>query len=516
MKWPKQITPGYVAQMIRAEKNVGKALGIFNSAIGEYPNGFKHNEDTFGLMIGRLAAAGQFIEAESLLIKMTIEKVRCPEDIFVTMCRAYGKAHRPFEALRTFHRMKDFECKPTVKSYAVIFAILVRENHLKLAFKFYDHMKKVGIGLNIYTYNILLKALCQKPSTLDRAIKVFREMPEKGFVPDAFSYNIIIDGLCKNNRVAEAAELVKEMDGRSCAPDVVTYSTLIHGVSSLGNVDGALELLQHMLANNVSPNVVTYTSVMTALCNAGRSLEALEFLRQMKSKGEKPNMHSFTTLIHGFCMEGKIQDAQNIFDQMKLRGWKPDAPLYGKLIAGLCAESRSEDAASLLDEMALNDVVPNRATKHIHENMHNVVVQGLCKEGGRQNKAFQVYLNMVNSGICPSFETLNLMVDRFCKRGDVDKVDRILRDILANGFLPNSFTWAAIVRAFWKKGNQEEAGRKSQAKLVEESLHQMMGFLSLTGIESSVVHSWYTGSEDPDMCVKSMGTEIRLHHFFTT
>ncbi|KAH9314695.1 hypothetical protein KI387_023322, partial [Taxus chinensis] len=456
MKWPKQITPDYVAQMIRAEKNVGRALEIFNSATGEYPNGFKHNENTFGLMIGRLAAAGQFFAAESLLYKMTHDNIRCPEDIFVTMCKAYGKAHKTFEALRTFRRMEEFNCKPTEKSYIAIFGVLVKENHLKLAFEFHTHMKKLGIGPNLATCNILLKALCKNPKNLDRAIRVFREMPSKGIDPDSYSYNTLIDGLCKNEKVAQAVKLLKEMESCGCAPDVVTYSTLIHGLSISGNVDGALKLLQHMSANDVPPNVVTYTTVMTALCNAGRSLEALRFLEKMASKGQNPNMHTYSTLITGFCKEGKIQDASEMFDQMKLRGWKPDAPLYEKLITGLCAEKKPQEAASLLDEMTLNGVVPNTATRHLHEKMHNAVVQGLCKEGGNLNRAFQVYLNMLNIGICHSLDTLNLMVDRFSKRGDVDKVDRIVSDILANGLVPDDSTWTAIVRGFWTKTKVRE------------------------------------------------------------
>jgi pentatricopeptide repeat protein len=91
----RQLTAEIVSQLIRAERDMRKALDIFNSAMGEYPNGFRHNDSTFGLMIGRLASSGQFRAAESLLQRMDEEKCQCPEDIFITMCRAYGRAHIP-------------------------------------------------------------------------------------------------------------------------------------------------------------------------------------------------------------------------------------------------------------------------------------------------------------------------------------------------------------------------------------------------------------------------------------
>eukprot|EP01018_Ginkgo_biloba_P026049 Gb_23263 [translate_table: standard] len=449
-KWPKQITPEHVLDMIKAERDVRKALGIFNSATGEYPNGFKHNQATFGLMIARLACAGQFVAAESLLQRMNHEKCQCTEEIFVTLSRAYGRAHKPLEALRTFHKMKDFQCKPTQKSYITIFAVLVQENLLKMAHKFYAYMNKVGIEPHVSTFNILIKALCKGPHTLDGAFKVFRKMPQKGCIPDSFTYSTLIDGLCKHGRLSDAKEIMEEMQMKGCAPNVVTYSTMIHGFCISSQLDDAMKLLDEMAAKKISPNVVTYSTLMHGLCKVGRSLEAMNLLDKMVRTRQYPNMITYTSLINGLCKEGKINAAMEILDQMKLKGWTPDAALYNMLVTTFCNGNKLQEAANLLDEMILSGVTPNAVTGHIHQNMHCVVIQGFCK-AGKLDLAFQIYLSMLTRRFCPNLDTFNLLVDGFCKKGDVYKAARIVTEMMTNGCVPDNSTWTTIVRGFWNR-----------------------------------------------------------------
>ena len=56
-KWAKTVTPTHVQQLIQAERDIKKALIIFDSATAEYANGFKHDLNTFSLMISKLISA---------------------------------------------------------------------------------------------------------------------------------------------------------------------------------------------------------------------------------------------------------------------------------------------------------------------------------------------------------------------------------------------------------------------------------------------------------------------------
>ncbi|KAK7327835.1 hypothetical protein VNO77_21928 [Canavalia gladiata] len=111
-KWPKQITNSLVVQLIQAEKDVHKALLLFHSATAEYSNGFRHDHKTFGLMISRLVTVNQFRPAEGMLERMKQENCEVTEDIFLTLCKGYGRVHSPLDVIRVFRKMEDFQLRP--------------------------------------------------------------------------------------------------------------------------------------------------------------------------------------------------------------------------------------------------------------------------------------------------------------------------------------------------------------------------------------------------------------------
>ncbi|KAL0397445.1 UNVERIFIED_CONTAM: Pentatricopeptide repeat-containing protein [Sesamum calycinum] len=91
MKWPKQITSCFVERLICSEKDLDKAISIFDAATAEYSNGFRHDHNTFGLMIRRLLSANKFVLAEDMLVRMKQEKCDMSEDIFLSIYRAYDR-----------------------------------------------------------------------------------------------------------------------------------------------------------------------------------------------------------------------------------------------------------------------------------------------------------------------------------------------------------------------------------------------------------------------------------------
>ncbi|KAL0425472.1 UNVERIFIED_CONTAM: Pentatricopeptide repeat-containing protein [Sesamum radiatum] len=107
MKWPKQITSYFVEQLICSERDLDKAISIFNAATVEYSNGFRHDQNTFGLMIRRLLSANKFVLAEDMLVRMKQEKCDMSEDIFLSIYRAYARDHKSLEVLRVFGKTNE-------------------------------------------------------------------------------------------------------------------------------------------------------------------------------------------------------------------------------------------------------------------------------------------------------------------------------------------------------------------------------------------------------------------------
>ncbi|KAH8493770.1 hypothetical protein H0E87_020504 [Populus deltoides] len=467
LKWSKQITPSKVEQLLRAERDLGKAKIIFDSASAEYSNGFRHDHTTFGVMISKLVSANEFRPAEEMLNRMKEEKCRITEEIFLSICRGYGRVHMPLDAIRVFHKMNDFGCKPTDKSYISVFAILVEENQLKVAMSFYKYMREMGVRQSVVSLNVLIKALCKNSGTIDAAFEIFREMPKRGCDPDSYTYGTLINGLCKLGKTFEAKELFKEMDTKGCSPSVVTYSCLMHGLCQAGNVDEAMALFDKMKKKAIEPNVFTYSSLMDGLCKNGGSFEAMELLEMMVRKRHKPNMVTYSTLINGLCKEGKLAEAVETLDRMKLQGLKPDAGLYGKIINGFCNILKFQEAATYLDEMVLGQISPNRVTWSLHVKLNNMVVLGLCTSGNL-NRAFQLYIGMRTRGISIDAGTFDSLVKCFCKKGDLHKAARIFDEMVLDGCVPDHGIWSAVVGGFWDRRKVREAFESIVVELMNE------------------------------------------------
>lgn len=463
LKWSKKITTSQVEQLIRAEKDLSKAIAIFDSATAEYKNSFKHDHTTFGHMISRLVSANQFRVAEELLEKMKEERCPINEDILLSICRAYGRVHKPLEAIRIFENAKGYECKLTEKSYITIFSILVDENLLKMAMRFYRYMKEMGFPPTVVSLNILIKALCKSSETVDAAINMFREMPRRGCPPDSYTYGTLISGLCRFGRTEEAYELFEEMETKGCLPTVVTYTSLMHGLCKSKKLGDALTMFEEMKSKGIKPNVFTYTTLMDGLCKHGRSLHALDLLDMMVCQCLSPNMATYSTLIHGLCKDGNLCEALKLFDRMKLQGLKPDVVLYGKIISGFSDLRKFQEAANFLDEMVLAGISPNRLTWSNHIRIHTVVIRGLCEVD--LNRAFLMYLSMRTRGLSVELEVFSSLIKGLCEKRDLHKACRIFDEMVCDGCLPDKEIWKAVLGGFL-----------DQRKILEyiESFHMLL------------------------------------------
>ncbi|CAJ1950208.1 unnamed protein product [Sphenostylis stenocarpa] len=455
-KWPKKITNSLVVQLIKAEKDVHKAVSLFDSATAEYSSGFRHDLETFGLMISRLVAVNQFRSAEGMMERMKQEDCKVTEDILLTISRGYGRVHRPLDAIRIFHKIEGFQLRPTEKAYLTILDILVEENHVKRAIGFYREMREMGFPPSVVSLNILIKALCKSKDTVDSALRIFREMPDRGCQPDSYTYGTLINGLCRLGSIGEAKELFKEMKQKGFAASVVTYTSLIHGLCQSNNLDESIGLLEEMKRNDIEPNVFTYSSLMDGLCKGGHSLQAMGLLEVMVRKNHLPNMVTYSSLISGLCKEGKLCEAVEILDRMRIQGLKPSAGLYGKIISGFCAAGSYQEAANFIDEMVLGGISPNRASWSLHVRMHNMVVQGLCNNVDAP-RAFLLYLSMRTRCISVEIGTFDCLVKSFCKRGDLHKAARILDEMVLDGCIPDEQIWNVVIGGVLNRKKVREA-----------------------------------------------------------
>lgn len=148
-----------VLRRIRSQPTAPLALEYFNSI--SRSKSFQHTLLTYQTMIHRLGLEAQMNSVQQLLLQMKIQGLKCSEEIFVTVIRSYSQIHCSAQALETFYRMVEFGCKPTVKIYNHLLDAMLKESRFHMITPIYRDMKRDGIDPNVYTYNILLKALCK-------------------------------------------------------------------------------------------------------------------------------------------------------------------------------------------------------------------------------------------------------------------------------------------------------------------------------------------------------------------
>ncbi|PWA46506.1 pentatricopeptide repeat (PPR) superfamily protein [Artemisia annua] len=252
-----------------------------------------------------------------LMQQMKIDGVKCSEDLFINLISCYRRLGLGEQALKTFYRLRDFGCEPSVAIYNCVLDCLLSENRFSMISPVYANMKRDGMEPDKWTYNILLKALSRN-GRVDGARKVLDEMSKRGCVPDEVSYTTVVSELCGSGRVKEAKEAVEGDFGRFGMVSV--WNALVLGVCKEGEFNEAFRVMEKMVGEGVRLNVITFTTVMNCLADVGEVGIALAVLAKMLLRGCSPNVFTFTSLIKGFCLKGKMEQAYEVYDKMTREG----------------------------------------------------------------------------------------------------------------------------------------------------------------------------------------------------
>jgi len=289
-----------------------KALEFFSWVEARFA--FAHSEATCRELACLLARASAIKPLWNFLKQyphVTTATVTC-------VIKILGEQGLADEALLTFHRMKQFHCKPDTHSYnALIYALCCVGNFTKARFLL-QQMELPGFRCppDTFTYTILISSYCRhgrltgcRKATRRRiyeAGRLFRTMLFKGLVPDFVTYNALIDGCCKTWRVERALELFDDMKTRGVVPNRVTYGSFIRYYSVVNEIDKGVEMLREMqrLGHGV-PGSCSYTPIIHALCEAGRVVEAWGFLVELVDGGSVPREYTYALVCDALRAAGE-------------------------------------------------------------------------------------------------------------------------------------------------------------------------------------------------------------------
>ncbi|GMH31230.1 hypothetical protein Nepgr_033073 [Nepenthes gracilis] len=492
--WPKTLSRKRLVSMVSRQQNLDLAHQIFDFA-GKFHPKFSHNFETYAAIITRLARARQFHHVESLLFQLRNSQIKCVETIFVILIRNYGLASRPKDAVRTFLQMGDFSVNRSVKSLNCLLNALVQNKKydwVHLVFK--NSRKNFGIIPNIFTGNMLVKALCGN-GDMNGALRLLDEMPGMGMVPNVVTYTTILGGYVGKGDMARAKMVFGEKLDRGWVPDATTYTILMDGICKKGKLIDAVKVMDEMEENGVEPNEVTYGIMIEAYCKAKKSGEALNLLGDMLEKKYIPSSVLCCKVIDILCEEGKVEDACQLWKKLLKKNVTPDNIISSALIYWLCKKGKISEAKKLFDEFERSSV-PNVLT-------YNTLIAGLC-ESGQLCEAGRLWDDMVENGCTPNAFTYNMFIKGFCKVGSPKEGIRVLEEMLEKGFMPIESTYSILIDGLSGSGSLTEImellfmvtnnGRRVDADFWRVLLNKAVGNVDTGAVLNNIVRGFHLTS----------------------
>ncbi|PPD77404.1 hypothetical protein GOBAR_DD25667 [Gossypium barbadense] len=444
--WPQRLHPKRLVSMINRQQNLDLALQIFLYAGKFHPN-FCHNFDTYQSIIQKLSRARAFEPMESLISQLQNSQIKCGENLFITVIRNYGLASLPKLAVKTFLRIENFNVQRSVRSLNTLLNVLIQNKRYDLVHLMFKSSKtKFNVIPNVFTGNILIKALCQK-NDVEAAYKVLDEMPAMGMVPNLVTYTTILGGYLARGDMRNGKRVFQELLDRGWIPDATTYTVLMDGYCKLGKFNEAVKVMDEMEENGVAPNEVTYGVMIEAFCKEKKSGEALNMFDDMLQRKYIPSSSLSCKVIDLLCEEGRVEEGCYLWKKMLKNDCLPDNAILSTLIHWLCKEGKVWEARKIFDEFEKGSV-PSLLT-------YNTLINGMC-EKGELSEAGKLWDDMVEKGCNPNVFTYNILIKGFCKIGNATEGIRILEEMLDKGCLPNKATYNILIEVLQGMGKEGE------------------------------------------------------------
>ncbi|CAA6665317.1 unnamed protein product [Spirodela intermedia] len=253
-----------------------------------------------------------------------------------------------------------------------------------------------------------------------RALDIFNFAAERqrGFSHNNATYAAVLRRLAAARRFPAVDALLRRMRLEPCRFEEGPLLNLMRHFSAAGMPERALELLHSIpsLVRRPRPSTRAVAACLDLLLAAARPDLAGELLAAARRKyGISPNACLCNILVKYHCRSGELPSAFRVLAQMRR------------------ARSRSRIMAAALPP-------PPRTGE------------------GRLKAAFELFEEMIAvDGILPDQLTFNVLIDGFCRSGEVDRAAHILAFMRRHGCDPNAVNFSTLMNGLCMAGRIEDA-----------------------------------------------------------
>ncbi|KAF9611108.1 hypothetical protein IFM89_027001 [Coptis chinensis] len=144
-------------------------------------------------------------------------------------------------------------------------------------------------------------------------------MKEVGIQPNVYTYSIVIDALCRCGQISRAHDVFAEITHVGCSPNSITFNNLMKVHVKAGRTE---KVLQEMDENEVEPNVNTYRVLISLFCRIGHWVQAHKFLIEMlEEKCLRPTLPMYESVLLHLRKAKQIKKHEELVEKMVDRGF---------------------------------------------------------------------------------------------------------------------------------------------------------------------------------------------------
>ncbi|KAM7477649.1 hypothetical protein LguiA_025862 [Lonicera macranthoides] len=194
---------------------------------------------------------------------------------------------------------------------------------------------------------------CVKLDQLDKAHIILDEMNAQGGSIGLGVYIPILNVYCKEQRTAEASQLVTEISSLgSWMLDVGSYDSLIEAAMSSQDFQSAFSMFRDMREARIPDLMGSYLTIMTSLTELRRpELMAAFFDEVVEDPRIEVGTHDWNSVLHAFCKAWRLEDARRTFRRMVFLQFEPNEQTYLSLINGFANAGKYFNVMMLWNEV---------------------------------------------------------------------------------------------------------------------------------------------------------------------
>nr|CAB3478533.1 unnamed protein product [Digitaria exilis] len=341
-----------ITKAIFRERDPDKLVSQFVAA-SSASRRFRDQHRVYEVAVARLASFGRTDAITAIIDAQKPFLEASGEGFAARLVRLYGRAGMPSHAAVTFH-----DLPPKLKSVMTFNALLAAYvdagdlDTLATAFRQIPASDPTVVP-SLYSYNILISALCQKPD-LSAAVDVIALMEKCDINPDEISFNTLLNGFYNNGRFNDAEKIWEMMKERNVEPDTRSYNAKLRGLVSEGRIDDAAALIDKMQKDGPKPDTVSYNELIRGYCKEGRLDAAKKVYDDLVKNECAPNRGTFHTLVPHFVEAGELDRALSCCHEIFSRKCKVNCSLLQEVVTALISASRVEEAKRIVDLGRMN------------------------------------------------------------------------------------------------------------------------------------------------------------------